>query len=130
MDSYGSGNFMASRDGGSRSHLGRDYIAMPTDETLFPIHGVIERRGLAYSDSALGSIHIRGVGEHRGLLVKLLYSTCDHAVGYEGKAGERLGSPQDVTTRYPGITNHIHLEVWVATDPDTLIGTGTFPVSA
>lgn len=123
-DRYGSGVFLASRDGGDRSHLGRDFVALPTDEAVFPIHGVIERVGLAYPDSALGSIHIRGTGEHRGLNVKLLYATCDHAVGYEGHVGDRLGDVQDVATRYPGITGHVHLEVWAATDPEPMMDAG------
>lgn len=121
-DAYGSGTFLASRDGGSRSHIGRDYVAQPGDEAVFPIDGVVERIGLAYpDDSALRSIHIRGTGEHSGVLVKLLYANCDHAVGTKGAAGDRLGTAQDVATRYPGITGHLHLEVYVALDPDPLM---------
>ena len=121
MDKYGSGTFLAARDGGSRSHLGRDYIAVPKSDTLFPIHGVIEKIGFAYPDSSLGSIHIRGVGEHRGINIKLLYSSCDHPVGHEGQMGDVLGMAQDVSVKYPGITPHVHLETWVAIDPNDLM---------
>lgn len=120
-DKYGSGVFLASRDGGKRAHLGRDYIALPGDTALFPIHGIVEKVGLAYIDSTLGSIHIRGVGEHRGLLVKLLYASCNYPVGYEGQMGDALGTVQSLETKYPGISNHVHCEVWAATDPHSLM---------
>jgi hypothetical protein len=121
MDKYGSGVFLASRDGGKRSHLGRDYIIVSGDDSLFPIHGVIEKVGRAYPDSSLGSVTIRGAGEHRGLLVKILYTSCDHPVGYEGQMGDVLGMAQSVSVKYPGITEHLHVELWVCTDPESLM---------
>ena len=124
VDKYGSGTFGASRDGGARMHLGRDYIALPGDEALFPIHGVIERNGVAYAGSTLGSIHIRGTGEHQGLTMKVLYVDCDHPVGYIGTPGTRLGVVQSLQSKYPGITNHIHCELMVATDPESLMQHG------
>lgn len=124
VDKYGSGMFGASRDGGARMHLGRDYIALPGDEALFPIHGVIEKVGVAYPDSPMGSIHLRGTGEHQGLSMKVLYVKCDHPVGYIGKVGERLGEVQSLQSRYPSITDHIHCELMVATDPESLMQHG------
>ena len=123
VDKYGSGTFMASRDGGARPHLGRDYIGLPGDVALFPIHAVIERIGVAYADSPLGSIHLRGIHEHQGLTMKILYVQCDHRVGDIGKVGERLGEVQSLQARYPGITDHIHVELMVATDPESLRAT-------
>lgn len=124
VDKYGSGTFGASRDGGARMHLGRDYIALPGDAALFPIHAVIERIGVAYANSPLGSIHLRGTGEHQGLTMKVLYVQCDHRVGDIGKPGERLGEVQSLQSRYPGITDHIHCELYVATDPESLMEHG------
>lgn len=124
VDKYGSGTFLASRDSGARSHLGRDYIALAGDEALSPIHGIIEKIGIAYKDSPLGSIHIRGVGEHQGVQVKLLYARCDEPIGTECQVGRVIGEVQSLERRYPGITNHVHLEVMVATDPDSLMPGG------
>lgn len=124
VDKYGSGTFGASRDGGARMHLGRDYIALAGDVALFPIHSVIERIGLAYANSTLGSIHLRGTGEHQGLTMKILYVQCDHRVGDIGKPGERLGEVQNLQARYPDITPHIHVELMVATDPESLMQHG------
>jgi len=112
---------MASRDGGKRTHLGRDYIALEGDEAIFPIHSVIEQIGVAYTKSALSSIHLRGVGEHRGLIAKVLYVGCEHQAGYEGRVGERLGTVQSLQEKYPGITNHVHLEVMATVDPEGLM---------
>lgn len=120
-DRYGSGVFLASRDGGKRSHLGRDYIIVAGDNTLAPIHAVIDKIGRAYPDSSLGSVTLRGTGEHRGLLVKMLYTSCDHPVGSEIQMGDVLGMAQSLQAKYPGITDHVHCEVWSATDPDSLM---------
>ena len=125
-DHYGSGVFLASRDGGSRAHMGRDFIALAGDEALFPIHAVIERIGIAYEGWQLGAIHLRGIHEHAGITMKLLYVSCDHPVGTEGNMADPLGTVQDLQKKYPGITNHVHAEAWVATDPWLLMEHSAF----
>ncbi len=40
-DSWGSGVFGASRDGGARQHLGLDFIAVVGDDVCAPITGTV-----------------------------------------------------------------------------------------
>lgn len=116
-DSYGSGVFGAARDNGSRPHCGRDYIAIPGDAAVSPIDGKVTHIGLAYADADYGSVRIAG----RGAEVRLLYVKPDIAEGQAVKLGQRIGTVQDIGTRYPGITSHVHVEVWIASNPELYI---------
>lgn len=122
MDSWGSGNFGASRDGGGRSHAGLDCITVPGDIIVAPFPAVVSRLGLAYVGSNLASVHLKGVGTFEGWEAKLLYCEPDPGLGGRTVAmGDRLGEAQDVAgywkAREPGhvgdMKNHVHLEVRV-----------------
>ena len=119
-DKYGSGVFGADRDGGSRQHLGRDYIALPGDPGISPIKGKVTHIGKAYPDSDLDSIRIAGCG----IEVRILYIKPSVAVGQTVEMGETIGDVQDVSSRYPGITGHVHVEVWKPIDPMLVIKGG------
>ena len=125
MDSWGSGNFGASRDGGSRTHDGLDLVTVPGDAIVSPIRGTVVHVGVAYAGSNLGSLHIEGDAEWSGWRVKLLYVMPDPGIG--GRyvmAGDRLGDAQDVAGYHqahnpdrPGaMRNHVHMEIRV-TEP-------------
>jgi hypothetical protein len=122
MDPAGSGVFGASRDRGGRKHLGLDLISVPGDEVVSPIFGVITKIGWAYADGKLGSIHIKGSGQHDGAEVKLLYVSASVHVGDILKAGDPIGTAQDVAGYYDakdvhGMTNHVHGELKLIVDP-------------
>ena len=126
MDSWGSGNFGASR--GGRAHKGLDLITVVGDVILSPITGTVDHIGIAYAGASLGSIHIEGTGEHAGMRIKLLYVLPDPGVGGRRvKAGDRLGEAQDVASYWaakePGhtgaMTNHLHIETWL-TEPQAV----------
>lgn len=52
------------------------------------------------------------MGEHKGLDVTLFYVRVAPAVmGKEVGANEIIGIACDLDKKYPGITNHVHLEV-------------------
>ena len=70
-DHAGSGVFGASR--GGRLHAGLDLIAQVGDEVVSPIGGIVTHIGKAYPDANLGSIHIKGAGQHAWATIKLLY---------------------------------------------------------
>lgn len=125
MDSWGSGNFGASRDGGAREHLGLDFLAIVGDEVRAPITGTVVQIGRAYADAELQSIHIEGDGDYTGWRAKMLYVKAD--VGLHGRyvsAGDLVGHAQDVTaywkakkpTHAGDMKNHVHLEV-IVTEP-------------
>jgi murein DD-endopeptidase MepM/ murein hydrolase activator NlpD len=106
-DPYGSGQFAAPRDHHSRQHKGLDIAADPGEAVLSPIEGDLVREAIPYPPFT--GLLIQGVGAHAGYSVKLFY--------VEGRgcgrvaAGGVIGHVQDLRYVYPGITNHIHMEV-------------------
>ena len=120
VDSWGSGNFGASRDGGARAHAGLDFVSVPGDAVHSPIDGIVTHIGIAYADSEMRSIHVTGTGEHADVMAKILYCWPDPGLGGRTvKAGDRLGDAQDVAgywkaqqPDHPGeMRNHVHLEI-------------------
>jgi murein DD-endopeptidase MepM/ murein hydrolase activator NlpD len=109
-DKFGSGQFNASRDGGKRHHNGLDFIARSGEPVKSPISGYFERFSFPYKDDLrFHGVVIRGSGVFQELEVKIFYVTglCFGSV----EAGDIIGYAQDITTRYNGITNHVHMEV-------------------
>lgn len=110
IDAFGSGDFGASRDGGKRTHEGVDYVVAPGGSVRSPISGEVARLGYAY----------RGVGGYRiveivnsetKIKARILYVAPTVKVGDVVTAGQEIGTAQDLNTRYPGITNHVHVEL-------------------
>lgn len=121
-DSWGAGNFGASRDGGSRKHDGLDFLTVPGDEIVAVIPGRVVRTGWAYPDGKMNSIHLHGTGEFDGWQVQYLYVNPDAAlVGPPFQPGDRIGIAQDVagywTAKSPGhaepMKNHCHLRITI-----------------
>ena len=119
-DAYGSGTFAASRDGGGRVHLGRDYVAQVGDDVLSPIDGTVRRMVIAYANSGLLGLEIEGAT----MRVKMLYFAPEVVAGAKVTRGQRLGTAQDVASyhekkspRTGSMTNHIHLELMLWVDP-------------
>lgn len=119
-DGYGSGSFLASRDGGSRQHHGIDVVTAVNEPVYSPISGTVTRLAYPYADDT----SYKGlVIENSGILVKLFYVSPTVTPGTTVKAGQQIGTAQNLNRRYPGITNHIHVEVYVngqLTDPTKL----------
>lgn len=108
-DGYGSGAFEASRDGGTRSHNGIDLVTKTGDRIFSPISGTVTRLAYPYADDS----RYKGlVIEGGAYLVKVFYIIPTVAIGSVVKAGQQIATAQDLTVKYPGITNHIHLEVY------------------
>ncbi len=53
---------------------------------------------------------LQGSGAWSGYDIKIFY--VDGLVGGPVGAGQVIGRVQNLTTKYPGITNHIHMEVY------------------
>ena len=129
-DAYGSGTFLASRDGGIRSHRGRDYITVPGDPILSPIDGVITRIPRAYPDADLTGIEI----ETDRIRVKMLYLRPTVAIGTRVRRGQMVGTAQDVSGYWMGkapraspMVSHVHLEIMVWMDPADAMETPPAP---
>ncbi len=134
-DDEGKGWFGAPRVGGT--HKGTDILANPGDPIVSPIEGKVENRLMVYSDGITSkkpwlkvfrSVHIRGTGPYKGMLVKLYYvDGKGPRIGEKVKAGTTvLGLLQNVGKdhRAPRMKPHVHVRVeWngVEIDPATVL---------
>lgn len=122
-DGYGSGDFGVSRDGGSRQHLGQDFVASPGEEIVAPIDGRVTRTACPYcrsGDASYSGLVIVGSG---GSEAKLFYvKPYDGIVGSAVSAGQPIGIAQNLQVKYQnGMTNHVHAEIRVGGEPKPLL---------
>jgi len=111
-DNAGDGHYHASRDGGTRLHRGVDLVATFGQTVTSPFSGVVKRVGVAYNgDNRFRTIHIKSDDED--LIIKILYVRPIVKKGDRVTSGQPIGTVQDLTQRYAGITNHLHIEVLV-----------------
>jgi peptidoglycan LD-endopeptidase LytH len=110
IDAFGSGNFGAVRDAGKRRHHGVDYVSEPGAEVLAPLSGKITRIGFAYRGRE-DLQYVEIVNPETQVSARVLYVSPTMAEGDLVSAGDALGVAQDLTARYPGITNHVHVEM-------------------
>lgn len=109
-DAFGSGQPGSPRDGGRRSHGGIDIIARPGARIYSPLEGEVIREASPYKDDPrMRGVLIRGHGEHQGWQVKLFYVLGLFSGGVS--PGQVIGHAQDLSIKYPHITNHVHMEV-------------------
>lgn len=107
-DIHGSGAFGASRDGGTRIHNGVDIVAQVGQAVKSPVDGKVIRYPDVYSDNAFTGLAI----DTDAYLHKILYVAPSVSVGSYVKKGQTIGYAQNIAGRYPGITPHVHWEVW------------------
>jgi Peptidase family M23 len=115
QDSYGSGAYLAARTTGiaQRQHLGLDLICRPGGTIYAPCDGVITRIGYVYpGDRHYFSVH---VAPFDSPLVdfKMLYVACDFTELEKVERGAPIGRSQDLDLKYPGITQHCHVEILI-----------------
>ena len=109
-DAYGDGWFHARRDGGSRPHEGVDYDDQPGQPVMAPISGYVSKIGFAYpGDTRLRYVEIENPALR--LTARALYVDPAVQVGQSVELGRPIGTALSLQRRYPGITNHIHLEI-------------------
>jgi hypothetical protein len=72
-----------------------------------PIDGDVIREAIPYPP--FSGVLIRGTGDYTGYEVKLFY--VDGSMCGSVKAGGIVGSAQNLSRKYPGIPNHVHMEV-------------------
>jgi len=102
-DKWGSGAYRASRDGGRRKHAGTDYSGAAGENVVAPMGGTLEIIN--------GGVRITGRVDSE------IYSTIVlhiNVTASEGKIeeGDIIGTIEDITSLYPGITNHAHVEIY------------------
>lgn len=105
-DAHGCGEFRASR--GSRKHNGVDLECLPGTLVSSPVCGTVTKLGYPYSDD----LSFRYVQvESQGYEFRIFYVDPLVSVGDQVRKGDILGACQGLQGRYPGITNHVHLEI-------------------
>lgn len=117
VDSEGDGHFGAPR--GSRKHIGIDLLSYVGENVLSPVDGVVHRWGRAYVNltDELYTYRIVVIRDKNGYKHELFYVNPKEpflVVGSTVKAGQRIGTTQDLRIQYPeayDMQNHIHLQV-------------------
>lgn len=131
-DAFGYGEFGASRDGGSRHHEGVDYTAVAEQAVAAPISGYVTKIGYAYGgDTSLKFIEITNPAI--GYVARAFYVDPGVAVGQAVRLGQSIGTVASLQSHYPGITDHVHLEVMKSGErlnAETLILARTIKVKA
>jgi hypothetical protein len=135
QDSRGCGLFGSSRDGGARRHAGVDYTAAPGQSVFAVIDGVVSKIGYPYADDlSYRYIEITSQDRHPGgksYVVRQFYVNPGVELGANVEAREAIGTYQELGSKYPGVTEHVHVEMrydGVLVDPTELIPyPGTLP---
>ena len=109
-DRYGCGNFGAERDAGGRRHEGADYDAAAGQKVDAPISGFVSRIGAAYpGDQRYHYVEITNPALHYE--ARVFYVDPSVREGQAVHIGQLIGRAHSLQPRYPGITNHVHLEI-------------------
>ena len=109
-DAFGDGEFGASRDGGAREHEGVDYISNVGQAVKAPISGFVTKIGFAYADDQrLQYVEISNPAIR--YVTRVFYLVPEVREGQAVRIGQEIGEARSLQSRYPGITNHVHLEI-------------------
>ena len=125
QDKWGHGGFGKPR--GTRVHHGIDFVIDPDNYIYFPFDfGYIDRVAKPYAqDNRYSGAFISGVDNNTNYIAKLFYfqpnleliTEIEFMEKVKLTKGDIIGESQDLTLRYPGIVNHIHLQAALAVTP-------------
>ena len=109
-DAFGCGAFGSPRDADERKHEGVDYEAIPGQTVQAPMSGFVTRIGYAYSDDRfLRFVEITNPALR--YTSRVFYVLPHVTEGQPVRLGQTVGWAMSLQRRYPGITNHVHLEI-------------------
>lgn len=115
-DNWGEGRYGAKR--GGRHHKGTDYVAKPGERIVSTVSGkVVNVQGVSYGKPRDPRIkeptyRIVDIETEDDYIIRHHYVSPGVKQGDVVKAGKSvLGTAQDLTRRYNGITNHVHIEM-------------------
>lgn len=109
-DDFGDGYFGARRDSGTRAHEGVDYVARAGQAVHAPMSGYVTKIGYAYAgDTELKFVEITNPA--LGYAARAFYVDPDVEVGQTVRLGQSIGKVEGLQDHYPGITDHVHLEI-------------------
>lgn len=108
-DSYGCGNFGASRDSGKRRHMGQDYITTENQHIYAPFSGTVSTSA-AYANGRYPFLKMVKIKDGQ-TAVNIMYVSPIVKTGEYVERGQFIGYAQSLQSVYPGIPNHVHVEV-------------------
>jgi peptidoglycan LD-endopeptidase LytH len=109
-DEFGCGAFGSRRDRGGRRHEGTDFDATPGQTVVAPISGYVTKIGEAYvDDGRYRFVEITNPALH--YQARAFYVDPSVEEGQTVRLGQPIGRAHSLEPRYPGITNHVHLEL-------------------
>jgi hypothetical protein len=109
-DEFGCGGFGAPRDGGERRHEGTDFDADPGQKVDAPISGFVTKIGEAYVDDGRFRF-VEITNPALRYVARVFYVDPGVRDGQAVHVGQPIGKAHGLELRYPGITNHVHLEL-------------------
>ena len=112
-DGQGCGLFGASR-GGGRRHKGIDFVATSGGVVVSHITGKVTKIGYPYNPKdkrGRGVLRYVQVTDNKGLDHRFFYVNPSIKLGKNIRAGMQIGTLQDLSKFYPGITPHFHYEI-------------------
>ena len=111
LDDQGSGYFGAPR--GSRKHKGSDRVCKANDKIHSSTFGTVTKIGYPYSPDDPDKGHLRyvQVATPDGYEFRYFYINPCVKKGHQVKLKEVIGTSQDLTKIYKGITQHFHIEI-------------------
>lgn len=109
-DNWGSGAFGASR--GNRPHLGIDLVYSPDEQVRAPFAMSINRVSYPYASSLFSGIAFTTTSNSIDYDGRLWYfEPNDDIIGKTVRKGQVLGFAQQINSKYPGMINHLHLQL-------------------
>lgn len=117
-DKIGDGSYDPVERGGTRptkKHMGVDLVVTPGAAVFSPINGKIVRVAYPYrNEPHWQGLLLEGTKEHKGISFKIFYMVPDTGlIGAEVSKGDRIGIAQEISRKYKGATDHIHVELLV-----------------
>ncbi|WP_269715307.1 M23 family metallopeptidase [Caulobacter sp. NIBR2454] len=109
-DVFGDGAFGASRDGGSRDHEGVDYLGEAGQPVRAPVSGYVTKIGYAYP-GAQDLQFVEITNPAIGYAARVFYIEPGVELGQAIRMGQPVGVMTSLQRRYPGISDHVHLEM-------------------
>jgi len=91
-------------------HAGVDLVAAPGGQVVAPVDGVVTRIGRVYE--GVPDYHFVEIAPQDGLRTRVYYIHPTVKAGQKVAGGlTPIGTAEDLQRRYPGITDHVHLEI-------------------
>ena len=117
-DAWGSGAFGASRDGGTRPHLGTDFVINEGDTVYAPFEMEVYSISYPYKlNTSFKGIKFRTEINGVDYDGRIWYVVPNPGViGSSLSKGDAIGVAQSLQSKYPGITDHVHVHLSTTVD--------------